>query len=229
MALTNFNIIQLVNLATNRDINTQAFTTEEYQTLINSNSIRLFKRKLGLPEEYAKDMPVAQEGVGVSKKIELDLAPFLTHEIIAVAGGVVDLTGKDIGYLEDFMTNPIGLRGMDYLKGDEIGDRINNPITAPTADDPVYYRTELRKFTVYPVSITSITAIYYKNPTTAVVVIDTNATTLLPEYNGGSSTELNWDDVNKIDIAYMIIRDAGLSVQRPDIVQLADNLVKTSK
>jgi len=229
MALTNFNIIQLVNLAINRDINTQAFTTEEYQTLINSNSIRLFKRKLGLPEEYSKDMPIAQEGVGLSKKIELDLAPFLNVDTTAVLGGVVDLTSKDIGYLMDFIPNPIGKRGMDYINVDEVGDRINNPITAPTADDPIYYRTALGTFTVYPVSVVSVNVAYYKNPTPAVVVIDTNPTTLLPEYDSGSSTELEWDDVNKIDISYMIIRDAGVSMQRADVAQMADNLVKTSK
>lgn len=229
MALNNFNIIQLVNLAINRDINTQAFTTEEYQTLINSNSIRKFKQKLGLPEEYAKNIPVAQEGVGLSKKNEQDLQPFLQYEVNAVAGGVVDLSSKDIGYLSDLIPNPVGKRGIDYITSDEIGDRLNNPITAPSADDPVYFRTSASVFSVFPVTVTSVTAVYYKNPTSAVVVITADPVTLLPVYDAGSSTELEWDDVNKIDIAYMIIRDAGVSIERPDVVQLADNLVKTSK
>lgn len=229
MALTNFNIIQLVNLAINRDINTQAFTTEEYQTLINSNSIRKFKQKLGLPEEFAKNIPVAQEGVGLSKKNEQDLQPFLHYDDEAVAGGSVDLSAKNVGYLIDFIPNPVGKRGMDYISFAEVGDRLNNPITAPSSNDPVYYRTSKDIFAVFPVTITAVSVAYYKNPTPAVVVITADPVTLLPVYSTGGSTELEWDDINKIDIAYMIIRDAGLSIERPDVVQLADNLVKTSK
>jgi hypothetical protein len=229
MSLTNFNIIQLVNIAVNRDINTQAFSTAEYQTMINSNSIRKFKIKLGLPEEYSKDYPVAQEGVGLTKKIEQDLEPFLHYDVLPVAGGVLDLSSKDIGYLIDLVPSPVGTRGMDYITLSEVGDRLNNPITEPTADDPVYYRTAKDTFSVAPVSIVNVSTAYYKNPVEAVVIITADPTTLLPVYDANASTELEWDDINKIDIAYMIIRDAGVNIERADVVQYANNLVKTSK
>lgn len=221
--MTNWNIIQIVNMIVNRDINSMAFTPEEYQTMINAQSLKLFKTKLGSPEEY-KGTPNGQQGVGYSKKIDRDLNPFLVYSTKAVAAGVLDLTTENPAYINAIIPVPMIGRGFDEITQDEIGDRTNNPITMPTLSDPVIFEAGANLFNVLPASITNVKVSYYKYPASATVSVTANVATLLPEYGAGN-TELEWGDMNKVDIAYFIARDAGLNVERNDVVSVANQIL----
>lgn len=227
--MTNWDIIKLVNLVLNKDLSGNAFTKEDYETSINTQSLRLFKRKLGLPEEYQRDSPVAQEGVDVSKKIDQDLSPFLNSATVTKTGATINLTTQNPAFIASFMPVPQGLRGFDEVTLGELPERLTNSITHPTLDDPIVVRSGKNKFDLYPSGILGATIAYYKYPTPAVVRWTRNSVTLRPEYDLANSVELEWDDINKMDIAYMILRDAGINIQRRDIQQYADNLVKTGK
>ena len=225
--MNNFDIIKLVNVAVNRDFNTFAFTTDEYQTIINANSKKLFNRKLGLPEEYAPNAPIPREGVSISKKNEQDLAPFFVRTTKALATGLLDLTSENPAYIIGVMPSTVRKRGIDEVTFDELQERLGNSLTEPTLDDPIMARNSRYQFTVYPTSMTSVDVAYYKYPTDCVISITANSTTNLPEYNAGGSTELEWDDINKITIAYMTIRDAGMAIERNDVEQYAQQLIST--
>lgn len=227
--MTNWDIIKIVNMLVNRDVNQMAFSADEYQTMINAQSLKLFKTKLGAPEEY-RGTPNAQQGVGFSKKIDKDLNPFLVYERLPVNSGVLDLSSKLPAYVNAINPDPQMARGFDYLSPDELGDRMKNPITRPTLSDPVIYETGSNVFAVVPSAITYVYVSYYKYPTSASISISYNPTTLLPYYGPGASggnscVELEWDDINKIDIAYFIARDAGLNVGRNDVVSVANQIV----
>jgi len=227
--MTNWDIIKLVNLVLNKDLNGNAFTREDYATSINTQSLRLFKRKLGLPEEYQRDAPIAQEGVDVSKKIDQDLSPFLVPATVSKAGKTIDLSTENPAYIAYFMPVPSGLRGFDEVTLGELPERLKNAITHPTLDDPIVVRSGKNKFDLYPSGILGAEIMYYKYPTPAVVAWTRNSTTLRPEYDTENSVELEWDDINKMDIAYMILRDAGTNIQRRDVEMYANDLVKSGK
>lgn len=191
--------------------------------MINAQSLKLFKTKLGNPEEY-RGAPVGQQGVGYSKKIDRDLNPFMKYETVAVTDGVLDLTAKDPAFINSITPSPLTARGFDQVSPDELGDRLNNPVTRPTLSDPIIYETGKNLFQVLPQAIPNVKVSYYKYPTSAVISITTNPATLLPEYGAGN-TELEWGDINKIDIAYLVARDAGLNVERGDVVSVANQIV----
>jgi hypothetical protein len=227
--MTNWDIIKIVNLVQNKDLNGNALNQEDYASAINTHSLRLFKRKLGLPEEYSKDQPVSQEGVDVSKKIDQDLSPFLDTVTVSKVGNTIDLTSYNPAFIASFIPVPQGLRGFDEVTLGEKPDRMINAITHPTLDDPIVVRRGKSKFDLFPSGILGAEVTYYKYPTPAVIAWTRNATTLRPEYDSVNSVELEWDDINKMDIAYMILRDAGVNLQRRDIEVYANDLVKSGK
>lgn len=225
--MNNFDIYNVVNYVLNIDVNGNAFSPSEFQDSLNAESLRLFKKKLGLPEEYQPNAPIPRQGADVSSVNQKDLRPFLRTEPLTIASGEVDVSAKKIAHVLGLAPNPQTGYPCDALSSSEFYDRINNPITAPTEYSPVSVWKDENTIQLYPSSITSANIKYYTYPTEAVVVIDANPTTLLPEYNAGSSTELEWDDINKVDLIQMVLRSAGVNMQRNDIQAYANNVIKT--
>jgi hypothetical protein len=225
--MNNFDIYNIVNYVVNIDINGNAYSPEEFERDLNGQSLRLFKKKLGLPEEYQPNAPIPRQGVDVSSVNQRDLRPFLVKESLTAASGVYDISAKKVAHVLGLSPSPQTGFPCDELTSSEYYDRVNNPITQPTLYYPAYAWTSDAVIEFLPSTITNFNIRYYKFPTDAVVVIDANATTLLPEYNADSSTELEWDDINKMDLVYMILRNAGVNLQRQDVQAYADNVVKS--
>jgi len=138
---------------------------------------------------------------------------------------VADFSSKTIGYLLAINPGTIVGRGFDELSADEVADRRGSAVVAPTESDPCFeWRTSDSIF-VYPDSITSVTLYYYTFPTDAVVAYTTDPATLLQTYDTANSTETGWEDTELIDIAYMILRDLGINMERQDITAYAQNIV----
>lgn len=225
MALTNGDIISLCNTIRNRDIQGEDITANEWQQLINANSQKLFTNLLGNPKLYQLNAPIERRGAGVSRAVEQKLYPFYRREAVAVAAGVADFSSKTIGYLLAINPSTITGRGFDELSADEVADRLGSAVVAPTAADPCFEWRTSDSILVYPNSITSVTLYYYTFPTDAVVAYTTNPTTLLESYDSANSTETGWGDTELIDIAYMMLRDLGINMERQDIAAYAQNIV----
>lgn len=227
--MNNWQIIQLVNIILRKNISGGSFDQSDYETAINASSLRLFKRKLGLPEEMQPGTAIAQQGVGVSKQIDTELSVFFRKVYKAQVAGTIDLTTENPAYIAYFIPDPLTVRGFDEVTAGELSDRLLNPITAPTLSDPIVCRQQGEKFDVYPSGILGATVAYYKYPTPAVIRWTRDSVTLKPIYDTVNSVEMEWSDISKIDLAYMILRDAGMSIERRDIEQYANELVKTGK
>ena len=226
MALTNWDIITLVNLIRNKDLEGEDVTASEFQTLINSQSKLLFAEKLGVPNLYQLNAPIERRGVNVSRKIAGELRPFYVRETVLVVGGAADFSEKSIGYIDAIEPSSISGRGFDELFGDEVADRLGSAVVAPTEEDPCYeWSTGGNSILVYPSTITSIVFKYYTFPTDAVVATTDNVTSLLEEYDSENSTELLWEDEQKVEIAYRILRDLGINMERQDVTAYAQNIV----
>lgn len=222
--MTNFDIITLCNAVRNIDLEGNDMNASEWTSLINANSKKLFSSLLGSRKKYGVNAPIEQSGAGVSRKISTQLRPFFVRKVISSPSGVCSFTGKNLAYL--LALDPISItgRGFDELEPDEVADRVGSSVVAPTVNDPAYSWRDDESLLLYPSTITSVTASYYKYPTDAVVVLTTNTTTLRPEYGAGS-VETGWEDEELIEIAYMCLKDLGINAQRSDLYQHANNEV----
>jgi hypothetical protein len=183
-------------------------------------------QRLGLTAEY-NGAPVAREGVSISKVNEMSLLPFQNIETLSPVNGLLSLSGKNVAYIGAVNPTAITGRGFDEVTPYELGNRLGDPVTRPTEADPILmWRTPV-SMQIYPATITSVSVIYYKYPTPAVFGIIPNSITLLPEYNG--TTELEWNDTDKVEIAYRIIREAGVNIERGDVVGYSNQVIQTGK
>lgn len=228
--LTNDSIITIINTVLNKDLSGNSINTSEFQALINAQSQLLFADKLGIPNEYARDIPTARKGAGVSKVLTSDLRPFYVREQLTVIGGVANLASLASTYAYLLAINPASIsgRGFKELRPDEVADFLGSVVILPTVDDPNFEWRDSTSLLIYPATIASIIVMYYKEPRQAVVVYTTNGTTLLEEYDAGNSTELEWTDNDKVIIAYRILRDAGVNIEKSDVVALSQQIIDSN-
>lgn len=213
--ITNWDQIKIIGLILNKDVSANAFNRDDYESEIHAQGIRLFNQKLSQ--------------VGLTKKQDKDLSPFFHKATKVAVSGTIDMTSENPAYIAYMIPNPMTARGFDEVTAGELADRLLNPITEPTLSDPIVCIGGKNLYDVYPSGILGATVGYYSYPTKPVVRWTRNETTLRPEYDTVNSIETEWDDVNKIEICYMILRDAGLNIERRDVTQVADNIIKTGK
>jgi hypothetical protein len=225
--MTNYDIIKIVNLVLNNDVNGNAFTPDEYKTIINAQSEMLFQEYLGLTQEYQPNAPIPRNGVDASRMNVEDLREFLKTDDLTITGGSATLP-DDMAYLLALNPSTISGRGFDEITAYEIADRLGSAVVAPTEDDPVFYRLDGGlSISVHPSTITSATLFYYKYPTQANFTITADPTTLLPVYT--SIQELEWSDKSKVTIAYRILKDAGVNLENQMAFQDAVRTIETGK
>lgn len=224
MSLTNWDLLTIANIAINKDVNGRALTSAQFQSLLNSKSQKLFSEYLGFEKEYPLDAPLSRKGIGKSRKISQNLRPFLRTETKTVAGGLFTLTtlANTVGYLVNINPATISGRPFDELEPDELADRLGSAVVAPSASDPAFVWTGQNTISLYPGTITSISVVYYKFPTDAVIATTTNTSTLLEEYNSAGSTELEWYDTEKVELVYRVLKDMGINLERQDVYALAE-------
>lgn len=223
--MTNYDIIKIVNLAINKDINGNAFSPDEYKTMINTHSMRLFMDRLGLTQEY-NGQPISRQGVSISKVNESSLLPFLVVTTFTPSGGTITFPST-CAFVQTLIPTVLKGRGFDEVYPYELGDRLGDPIVAPTESDPISVWLSPTQVQIYPSTINSVRVFYYKYPTEANFSITPDSLTLLPVYT--SITELEWDDRDKTEIAYRMIREAGVNIERGDVVGYSNQVIQTGK
>jgi len=226
MAWNNGDVIKLVNSIRNKDLNSNDYTSDEWSVTLTANSQKLFSKLLGVPDLYQIDAPVERRGAEISRAVSKRLRPFYIRETVGVVAGIVDLSGKDIGYLLAVEPTTISGRGFDELEPSEVADRLGDSVVAPTEKDPALEYGSSDTIMVYPSSVSNVVLKYYKYPTDAVVAFTTSPTTLLQSYDSGSSTEMGWEREELIEIAYMCLRDLGANMSRADLAQYAQTMVE---
>jgi len=219
--MTNFDLYKLLNFIINKDIYAQAISPDEFALELQSKNLRHFRKRLGLPETYIPGS--ANEGVGVTRSTDTDLLPFLVEETTNPMSGIITLLANWYYILDFYTATSIT---SDLIGIEELSDRLNNYITKPTASHIAAYIVP-QGLKVYPSTITGVTVLYYREPTTPTFVTVTDPVTL--ELTYGASVELEWNDGSKLDILYMILQDMGLNVERGDVQQMAAKLIQTGK
>lgn len=221
-----------MHVAANKDVYSNWLQPDYFQTLLQVENIRLIRDRLGLPERYQAG--TFQAGGGASRVIETDLVPFLVlSDALPVVNGETALT--DWYYINDWYTDDSLVS--EIVSQQDISSRINHPLLK---QDPKYPYAVITPtgLKIWPNTITTIYITYYRTPATPTFITNVNPTTGELEYTTAItstetpvtiSTELEWSDGNKIDIAYRILQTLGINVERQDLYQHAQKLVEGGK
>lgn len=223
--MTNFDLYRLLNFVAGKDVYAQTIGTDEFDVELKSKNLRHFRKRLGLPENYAPGMI----GVSATRLTDTDLMPFFIEGdyIVPSNTGIVAL--DDWYYILDFYSSVS--RSSCIISHQETSNRLNNALTKPTTKDLAAYMVKvgLRVFPHGIDGVDNVHVMYYRRPIDPVFMTTVNETTYEIEYDTVNSVELEWDDGSKLDILHMILADFGFTVERQDLSGYANKLVEAGK
>lgn len=205
-------------------------TPELFSTLINAASIKHFKRRIGLPEQYQPGAPFPPQVAEVSIKESIDLKPFLVYAdqhsspIIFINGRAsypkafaYPLSASHL-YYSSFASSDYE-RAFDIVNEKQWAERVHSVNESPDVIFPIM-RFGPDFIAIYPESIQIVRMVYYRWPAPAEYRL--RVQNGVNVYDVDASVELEWDEANQVDIAAILLSDIGVAVAREDIVQIAE-------
>ena len=226
--MNNGDIYNILNYFANKEQSGNTFNKDEYQDMLNNGSLKLLKKRLGMPEEYQLQTAYTQQGYANTTRILVDLASFVTISNITYSSGSAN-TPTDMAYpisleYERASTECAGEMesiNVEMVNRGELIMRKSSALKPISYEYPVY--TLESGINIYPKTIPTSEFTYIKYPTQAVIVFDTNEETGEEEYNASASTELEWNDLAKLDIISIILAGIGLNLGSSEIIQVAES------
>lgn len=193
------------------------FSPEELDVLLHRAQMWLFNE---LSDAYA-----------INQKLHDSLGIFRKKSTFTTASdGILNspTTGADklqlflAGYVQYFDNALSKTRQKSFrlLNEDEIADRLNSQILAPSATDPAAEQLEPGKIQLHPATVYAGYYFYLKVPQPPVFVYTLTGTTI--NYNQGSSTQMVWDEGSMLKILIKAAQLAGVNLSAEDIKQYTE-------
>jgi hypothetical protein len=206
---------------------------EQWDILLHFSQLKHYKRKVGLPEEYQPGQPRPSQVYAITQRIDDDLAPFSVHmgrdgelPLVIPATGEA-LLPADFFYPTGLLyklSNPDGTvddKEVVLLTDKEWNDSVSSQIIMPTKSYPIgNIKNGYIRF--LPKNLHFVDFTYLRKP-----VVPVYAYTIIDgfiEYNPTNSIELEWDELNQIDILYILLSDLGIVTAKADIFQISEKV-----
>jgi len=232
--MNNWDIYQILNYLVNKNQAGNTFTPSEFELILNHSSKKLFKRRLGLPEEYQLGSTLTQQGYALTTRMLMDLSDFVVTMDGDSSPNLTFVSGS--ATIPQYLLYPVG---MIYKLAKEGCDEGYNNVEAELVSEAEYMMrktSDLKKISfsypiyrfvgntikIMPKEITTVDFSYLKTPVEAIFATTTNGTTGEVEYDAASSTELEWNDLAKLDIISIILSSVGLNLRSNEILQIAE-------
>lgn len=207
------------------DANNRQLSDKSINRLMDGASLKQLKRKMGLPEHYQPGQPLSTQGYEVTPMISHDLEPFKRYKgwddepALTVGTDGFILLPDDYFYYSSMTHTVDGVKKhFEFMPDEEFEKRVGDPLIAPNERNPVA-NLQFGHIRIAPITIQEVSMTYIKRPDKPVYA--TKTTNGYREYDETNSVELEWDDVNRLDIIYIMLYDLGINMQRGDLVQYA--------
>lgn len=224
--------LNFLNFIINKEQSGRFISPTEFTLLLQVANYKFFKKYFDVPEEYQVGVPMSRIQWEITDVVKEKLSRFMVETTIVLTNGV-GAKPADM-FFEDYFTSSSGLGRI--LKGYEFEKAKNNAVTKPTESYPA---ATIKNTTieVAPSTLTSITFNYLRRPNEPIFdyYVDTNDNIVYlapgetspadgtPANHLSTSVELDWDIDCIWDIAYYILEDIGMGINRETIVQYANN------
>lgn len=202
-----------------------------FNELLNVCQLKHFKKKIGLPEEYQPGLPLPRQVIEITQKITDDLRRFKVNHgddlpVYKVNHGQAVIPSNY--YIVSTLVYPAksGDRRIEIVTDTQFADRMNSSLIKPRMRYPIanFQKSFIR---IEPKEIRYIKFIYYRYPNRAQYSIalpdpDRDTPNWFMEYDPVTSVQLEWDDVNTVDIIHMMLQDLSITVEKRDLFQYAN-------
>ena len=226
----NFIRYYIAYLVRQSPVQVRDLTPEEFTDLLNICQLVNFKKKIGLPEEYQPNNPQPRQSYEITRKISHDLRKFMVYMGQNVPPLFVNTDG--FAYLPSDCYYPSAMRfkyiksgvtsykKVDLVTDEQFFDRQNDYITKPTKKHPIanIIGDMVR---VEPRDLKYIEFDYLRRPVDCYFAID-DGVAGYNAYDATNSVQLEWDDVNVIDIIALVLERIGVNLTRDDILKFGE-------
>lgn len=211
--MTNNDIYQLVHFICQAE--KTGIWVEEYQfdLLLKQCSLDKFRKEIGPIEHYQGAQPSQKSMLEVDQMVTERLRRFKVDSTpLTFTAGLASLPG-DYYYPTALA---VSNRPVDVMTDAQWFYRISSTLKAPTVYHPVV-RFLASTIQIHPTTVGSVDWTYLKLPTTpAFALMDANG---IKVYDSGNSTELDWDELSKMDIISMILKQIGMAITPQQVAQ----------
>lgn len=231
------NLLQISNIVNfiigDRLPDIPSLTPSKFCDLLHIAQLKHYKRKLGLPEEYQPGMPLPRQAFDITQKITEDLRRF---KVIKDGGNAITVMNGKFDYPTDYYY-PSSLVAFIETPGEGTRSKVIEIVTdkrwdemqgswvdRPNDEYPIA-NSQATFMRVAPETIIRVGMVYLRQPAKPIysVTISPNG---VNQYNpDGSSWGISgddWDEVNQVDIMYVLLSDLGITMQRQDVFQIAE-------
>lgn len=225
--MTNYDILKLARYIAGERLPGKAVSQGMFGLLLDNAQLKHFKRKVGLPETYRPGMPLPEQAYDITQKLTEDLRKFKVHmgddtTPLIVTNGKAELP-RDYYYCSTIVykhvrNTTVRERLVEVVNDLQWAERLSSSIITPTLKYPIanFQSDYLR---VSPRTIRYLDFIYLRLPKEPTLKFKTENGVLTYD---SSSQELEWDDVNKIDIIHILLGDMGINLGKPELVQYSE-------
>lgn len=227
-------VFDFINFIINKEQSGKYITPREFTLLLRHANFKYFKKYYDVPEEYQVGQPLSRIQWELTTTAKKRLARFMTSATV-VYGDVPQTPDATTIYIDtngvgtyptnmfyyDFFATASGIGR--FVKSYEFESIKTNPVTFPTASRPIAtWREQQIHFASGDAQITQFHYLRYPNtPNYAFTVSAADVVT----YDPDNSTELDWDEESIWDIIQMILEDAGMGIDRAEVIQYANNRI----
>lgn len=207
-------------------------TPQEFNHLADRAQLEIF-------ESYFHDMKTAvhkvQNQTEESDEVEMLLEKLSVHRVIGDA--ITIDTSSGVVNTATFANTPYKLSSLrmgdqviEEVTRSEFAQLLMHPLTTPTAQRRIYFRTGENAFTVYPVptaqNLSDYPAVadYIVAPTTpswGYVVVNDNAL-----YNGNTSVNFDLHPSEEEKLVTRILELAGIVINKPGLAQIGSQMLQ---
>lgn len=242
--MTNGDLYNLVLYIGNKENFGGYLNADQFQAQLRIANVVLLKELLGITNDYNFGAPVSRRQKGQNTILDDATNVFKKKTAKSFSSGVTTLPTDYFKY--DILRMTTTGKKIDILSSPEVAQRMSSQIDYPTTDFPIA-EIVAKSLYVYPTTITTADLIYYRYPTDPIFDYYVDASgELIYLVNGlthvltagevdsagqtsgstftSTSVELEWGDSEKIDVAWILIRNMGINLSRQDITQYANKI-----
>lgn len=212
---------------------------EDFEDILHNSQLRHFKVKMGLPEEYQPGIPLPKQAFEINQRLTEDTRHFKVVRGWNISEPLeVDEDKGVIDYPEDYYI----VSAMSYfhaVSSSEVYERSIEPLSdlefnmANTSlvekPDYMFPTCNMQKdmIRVMPKDIGPVNMVYVRLPKRPVYKVIDNGDFF--QYDPDNSVELEWDELNQIDIVIKVLADLGISMQSQAVLEYAQTIKKEGK
>lgn len=222
-------ILELTNFIAGRKApGVRGLTLQNFNRLIKTANLANLKRKIGLPEEYQPGYPASRQSYNLTQINTEDLRPFkvmmdgnefpplrFTNGLATLPSDYFYISSLAIGY--GVGSNKRWKKAT--IVTDDTWDKMTGSyVNYPNQEYPIA-RFTATKLQISP-SATTGKLVYLRKPLDPVY-----ATKIVGDvmgYDEANSVQLEWNDINQMDIMVILLSYMGVAIERQDVTQFAE-------